>query len=426
LFSERRKRNEQTIVAAMLALAMALTPCTVCGEPVAQAQGSADQQAMDQLLAPVALYPDALLAQTLACATSPDQVREVSEWLTKNNQLQGSDLQQAAEQAGFDASFIAIVLFPDVLKLLADNEQWTTELGKAFLSDQKAVLASAQRLRGQAKAAGNLKTTPEQEVKTETSGGQQVIVIQPANPQVVYVPQYDPQTAYTAPPPQQQQQQQQSSSGGNSAAAGLIGFTAGILLGAAVANNNDNYGYYGWGAWGCSWHTSAVVVRGGAWRVPPVPRYPYTRPVARGYRPPANVYAPRYSNVNVNRNVNRNVNVNNINVNRQNRTVNNTTNNLDRTPRPTTASSTRPTRPAQSTTGTRQPRDTAGTADHASRGRNPNSTSASPSPARQMESGARTSAFSGYQNGNAERQASARGSRSTDSSSSGGERRRRR
>ena len=406
------------IVAVTLALAIALTPCRAYGEPVAQPQGStADQQAMDKLLAPVALYPDALLAQTLACATSPDQVQEVSEWLTKNSQLQGSDLQQAAEKAGFDASFVAIVLFPDVLKLLADNKQWTTELGKAFLSDQKAVLASAQRLRGQAKSVGNLKTTPQQEVKTETSGGQQVIVIQPANPQVVYVPQYNPQTVYTSPPPQQTQQQ--SSSSGDAAAAGLIGFTAGILLGAAVANNN-NYGYYGWGAWGCSWHSSAVVVRGGAWRVPPAGRYPYARPVA-GYRAPANVYAPRYSNVNVNRNVN----VNNVNVNRQNRTVNNTANNLDRTQRPTSATSTRATRPAESTTATRQARPSSSTSDYASRGRSAGSTSASPSPARQMETGERTSAFSGYQNGSAERQASARGSRSSQSSSSGSGRRRR-
>src|SRR5262245_40811455 len=158
------------IVAVMLASVMALTPCTVWGEPVAQPQGSADEQAMDKLVAPVALYPDALLAQTLACATSPQQVREVSDWLTKNSQVQGTDLQQAAEQAGFDASFIAIVLFPDVLKLLDDNKDWTTELGKAFLSDQKAVLASAQRLREQAKSVGNLKTTPQQEVKVDSSG----------------------------------------------------------------------------------------------------------------------------------------------------------------------------------------------------------------------------------------------------------------
>jgi uncharacterized protein DUF3300 len=413
------------IVAVTLAVTMALAPCTPLGEVAALAQGgTADQQAMDKLLAPIALYPDALLAQTLACATSPDQVHEVSEWLNKNSQLQGSDLQKAAEQAGFDASFVAIVLFPDVLKLLEDNKQWTTELGKAFLSDQKAVLASAQRLREQAKSVGNLKTTAQQEVKTESSGGQQVIVIQPANPQVVYVPQYNPQTVYTSPPPQQEQQ---SSSSGASAAAGLIGFTAGIVLGAALSN--DNYGYYGWGAWGCGWHTNAVVVRGGPWRVPPVPRYPYTRPVY-GYRAPANVYAPRYSNVNANRNVNRNVNASrnvnvnnvNVNVNPQNRTVNNTANNLSRTPRPTAATSTRTTRPAQSTAATRQSRSTAGVSDYASRGGSLGSPSSSPSPARQMESGSRTSAFSGYQNGAAERQASSRGSRS--SSSGGGSRRR--
>ena len=365
---------------------------------------------MDKLLAPIALYPDALLAQTLACASSPDQVHEVSEWLKKNAQLQGSDLQQATEQAGFDASFVAIVLFPDVLKLLEDNKPWTTELGKAFLSDQKAVLASAQRLREQAKTVGNLKTTSQQEVKTETSSGQQVIVIQPANPQVVYVPQYNPQTVYTTPPPPPQQQ---SSSSGDAVAAGLIGFTAGILLGAAVSNNN--YGYSGWGAWGCGWHTNTVVVRGGAWRVPPGARYPYARPV-NGYRAPANVYAPRSSNVNVN--VNRNVNVNNVNVNNVNRQ--NTVNN--RTARPTTATSTRATAPAQNTGATRQAQPAASTSGSASRGRSASSTSASPSPAKQMESGSRTSAFSGYQNGSAERQASSRGSRS---SSGGGGRSRR-
>jgi hypothetical protein len=400
------------IVAVTLALAMVFAPYTTLGAPAGPPQsGTADQQAMDKLLAPIALYPDALLAQTLACASSPDQVHEVSEWLKKNPQPQGSDLQQAVEQAGFDASFVAIVLFPDVLKLLEDNKPWTTELGKAFLSDQKAVLASAQRLREQAKNVGNLKTTSQQEVKTETSSGQQVIVIQPANPQVVYVPQYNPQTVYTTPPPPPQQQ---SSSSGDAVAAGLIGFTAGIILGAAMSN--DHYGYSGWGAWGCGWHTNTVVVHGGAWRVPPRPRYPYTRPVPRGYRAPANVYAPRSSNVNVN--VNRNVNVNNVNVNNVNRQ--NTVNN--RTQRPTTATSTRAAAPAQSTAATREARPAASTSGSAARGRSMSSTSASPSPAKQMESGSRTSAFSGYQNAGAERQASSRGSRS---SSGGGGRSRR-
>jgi hypothetical protein len=271
---------------------------------------------MDKLLAPVALYPDALLAQVLACAGSPQQVTEVNKWLQENSQLQGTDLQQAAETAGFDASFVAMVLFPDVLKLLEQNLPWATELGKAFTSDQKAVLDSVQRLRAQAKAAGNLKTTSQQEVKTETQNGQTVIVVQPANPQVIYVPVYNPQVVYTAPPPA-------PSNSGSVAAAAVIGFAVGIALGAAM---NDHYGYYGWGAWGMHWHSSIVVVHGGVWRAP-VGRYGYARPVA-GYHPNHNINAPRYNNVNVN------VNNNNINnVNRQN------VNTGARTPRPTTTSS---------------------------------------------------------------------------------------
>src|SRR5271167_1191180 len=159
-------------------------------------------QPLDQLLAPVALYPDALLAQVLASATSPQQVTEMNDWLEQNKQLQGSDLQDAANQQGFDASFVALALFPDVINMMARNIDWTTQLGTAFLSDQKGVMDSVQKLRAQAQAMGNLTTTPQQEVTTETQDGQKVIVIQPANPQVVYVPQYNPQIVYVqAPPP---------------------------------------------------------------------------------------------------------------------------------------------------------------------------------------------------------------------------------
>jgi hypothetical protein len=361
-----------------------------------------DQQAMDKLLAPIALYPDALLAQVLACASSPQQVTEVNKWLQQNSQVQGTDLQAAAEKAGFDAGFIALVLFPDVLKLLGQNMEWTTELGKAFTSDQKAALASVQRLRAQAKAAGNLKTTPQQEVKTETQNGQTVIVVQPANPQVVYVPVYNTQTVYTAPPPAQ-------SSSGNAAAAALIGFGLGIALAASM--NNNYYGYHGWGAWGMHWHSSVVVVHGGAWRVPPGGRYAYARPVS-GYHPNTNVYAPRNTNVNVNVN-----NVNNVNVNRQ------SANAYGRTPRPTTTSAAAPA--TRSATTRTQPATTAN-ANQASRGRTQSTSGASAStaartasPARQMETGARTSAFSGYQSGGGERTASSRGHSSASKSSSG-------
>jgi hypothetical protein len=388
----------------------------------AMAQASApkaltpDQQAMDKLLAPVALYPDALLAQVLACSASPQQVTEVNQWLKQNSQLQGTALQEAVEKAGFDASFIALVLFPDVLALLGQNLEWTTELGKAFTSDQAAVLESTQRLRAQAQAVGNLKTTPEQEVKSETQNGQTVIVVQPANPQVVYVPQYNPQTVYTTPPPAPAPSAAPAQDNSDKViAAALIAFTAGIVLGAAM--NNNSYGYYGYGAWGMHWHSSVVVVHGGAWRVPPG-RYPYSRPVS-GYHPNYNVNAPRYNNVNIN------VNNNNINnVNRQNVNTAGTT----RTPRPTTASTTaRPTtasttaRPATASTNAARPATRAGstaprsqTAGTASRGsaqtaaRSP-STAATASPAGQMQRGSSTGAFSGYQKGSSAKAASTRG-----------------
>jgi hypothetical protein len=357
------------------------------GETAPTKAATADQQAMDKLLAPIALYPDALLAQVLACASSPQQVTEVNKWLQQNNQLQGDDLQAAAEKAGFDAGFIALVLFPDVLKLLGQNLEWTTELGKAFTSDQQAVLGSVQRLREQAKATGNLKTTPQQEVKTETQNGQPVIVIQPANPQVVYVPVYNTQTVYTTPPPA-------PDNSGDVAAAALIGFGLGIALGAAM--NNNSYGYYGYSAWGMSWHSSTVVVRGGAWRVPPGGRYAYARPVPH-YRANTNVYAPR----------NTNVIVNNVNVNRQN------TNSYNRAPRPTTNSGANS---ATRGTTTRTQPGTAANSNSASRGRTQSYSGGSPStaaqtasPARQMETGKSTSAFSGYQNGSSERAASTRG-----------------
>ncbi len=283
---------------------------------------------LDQLLAPIALYPDALLAQVLASATSPKQVTEMNTWLQQNQQLQGTDLQDAANQQGFDASFVALALFPDVINMMATNIDWTTELGTAFLSDQKGVMDSVQKLRAQAQAVGNLQTTPQQEVLTETQGGQQVIVIQPANPQVVYVPQYNPQTVYSSPPPASSTVSTSSSgNSGNTAAAALIGFGLGVAIGASM-NSNRYYAPYGWGAWGVGWHTRTVVVVGKPWVVPPYARYPYVRPVPMpygGYRPRPYVYAPTNVNVNVNRNIY----------------------NGGTTPRPTpyTAPATRPTRP---------------------------------------------------------------------------------
>jgi hypothetical protein len=264
---------------AVLGTVAAQTPAPVPPPPAPQFAP------LEQLLAPVALYPDALLAQVLTCATSPGQVTEMNTWLQQNKQLQGTELQDAAQQRGYDASFIALALFPDVMNQLASQIDWTTELGTAFLSDPQGVMNAVQKLRAQAQASGNLQSTPQQVVATETQGGQQVIVIQPANPQVVYVPVYNPQVVYYPPPP-----------GG----AILIGFGLGIALGAAMSNNYY-YGPYGWGAWGMGWHTHTVIVRGGAWVVPPYARYPYVRPIPvpyGGYRPRPYVYAPTTVNIN--------------------------------------------------------------------------------------------------------------------------------
>ncbi len=156
---------------------------------------------LDQLVAPVALYPDALLAQVLTCAASPGQVTDMNTWVQQNPTLHGTALQDAAQQRGYDASFVALALFPDVLNQLASQIDWTTELGTAFLSDPQGVMGAVQRLRAQAQAAGNLKSTPQQVVNTQTQNGQPIIVIQPANPQVVYVPVYNPQARVLAASP---------------------------------------------------------------------------------------------------------------------------------------------------------------------------------------------------------------------------------
>jgi hypothetical protein len=203
---------------------------------------------LDKLLAPVALYPDQLLAQVLLCAGDSRKVGELAAWLKKNAQLKGSDLQKAAQSAGFEPSFIALAPFPQVVDLMAGNLTWTSQLGGAFAVDKGAVFDSIQRLRAQSKAVGNLKSTPQQTVESKTTPeGQQVIVIEPANPQVIYVPQYNPQVVYTQAAPTTSTTTvvvKEDDDDDEAALAGaLVGFTAGVVLGSAI--NNNYYGYHG-------------------------------------------------------------------------------------------------------------------------------------------------------------------------------------
>jgi hypothetical protein len=205
---------------------------------------SATQQTdLDRLLAPIALYPDQLIAQMLLCAADPAKIAELDAWLPANNALKGTELQDAATVAGFEPSFVALALFPQVVMFMAERPDWTTRLGRAFASDRSAVFDSIQRLRTQAQKSGALKDTPQQSVESRTTaGGEQVIVIEPANPQIIYVPQYDPQVVYTQPTTVVVEDDDDDV---EAAVAGLIGFTAGVALGAAI-DNDYYYGPWGW------------------------------------------------------------------------------------------------------------------------------------------------------------------------------------
>jgi uncharacterized protein DUF3300 len=202
---------------------------------------------LDRLFAPIALYPDPLLAQMLMSAQDPGMVAALNAWLPKQT-LKGTELQDAATKAGFGPSLVALVLFPQVVQQMASQLDRTTQIGQAFADDRSAVFASIQRLRAKAKQTGTLKTTAQQEVETRTtSSGEQVIVIEPANPQVVYVPQYNPQVVYTQPATTTVVIQEDNNDA--AIAAGLIGFTAGIAIGAAIDNDYyyGPYGFYGGG-----------------------------------------------------------------------------------------------------------------------------------------------------------------------------------
>ena len=211
---------------------------------------------LDSLISPIALYPDALVAQILSAATFPDQVALADNWLQQNKSLTGSALMQAANKQTWDPSVKALTQFPTVLNNMAQNLSWTSQLGDAYHNQHAEVMTAVQTLRKQAQAAGNLKTTPQQTVKTQTQNGEQVIVIQPSNPQVVYIPSYNPTviygTPYTAP----------GYSTGALVATGLLSFGAGIAVGAMMSGGCCGWG---WSSWNCNWYGGGVYYHGGAY-----------------------------------------------------------------------------------------------------------------------------------------------------------------
>jgi Protein of unknown function (DUF3300) len=209
---------------------------------------------LQQLAAPIALYPDALVAQILGAATFPDQVAAAASWLQQNSSLKGTALMQAVDAQPWDPSVKALTQFPSVLANLATNLSWTSSLGEAYHNQAAEVMSAVQFLRAKALAAGNLKSGSQLSVVQQSPD---VIVIQPVNPQVVYVPMYNPAVvygypyvtpAYVAPPV---------------VATAVVAFGVGIAVGAMMSNSCCGWGY---SSWNCGWHGSTTVVyHGGAY-----------------------------------------------------------------------------------------------------------------------------------------------------------------
>src|SRR5262245_21012549 len=173
---------------------------------VADAQAPAPtftKEQLDQMVAPIALYPDSLLSQVLMAATYPADVAEAAKWSKANPNQKGDDAVKAVQSQPWDPSVQSLVAFPQVIQMMGDKPDWVQNLGDAFLASSKDVLDSAQRLRAQAQKAGNLKTNEQQKVVVEQAPEapqQTVIKIEPTNPQVVYVPAYNPTVVYGAWP----------------------------------------------------------------------------------------------------------------------------------------------------------------------------------------------------------------------------------
>lgn len=262
------------------------------------ASASYSAEALESLLAPVALYPDPVLAQVLATSANPQEVLDAGNWLIQNPDLSGDALEAAALGVGFTPPMVALVQFPTVVDMMCMEMDWTTELGTAFLADEPGVLNAVQRLRKQAADLGNLETSGQMKVTTETVNDQQVIVVQPAQPEVVYVPQYDPAAVYTTPAPAQAattevvtESSDDGYSGGEMITAGLLSFGAGILVNEVFSDDDDDDYYPQWGG----------GYGGPAYYPPPYqPRYGNGYRPAHSYNRPANYQRGSNNNIYVN------------------------------------------------------------------------------------------------------------------------------
>jgi hypothetical protein len=215
-------------------------------EPAPQ---SAEQ--LQALVAPIALYPDALVAQVLSASTFPDQVALAQNWIAQHKDLTGQKLMEEVDKQTWDPAVKALTAFPTVLDNMAKNLAWTSSLGEAYHFQAKEVMEAVQTLRAKAKAEGKLQTNAQIKVVQEAP---QTIVIEPANPQVVYVPVYNPTVIYGTPyviP---------GYTAGEVAAASVLSFGAGIAIGAMMSGGCCHT--WGWSTWNVGWHGGAVYYGG--------------------------------------------------------------------------------------------------------------------------------------------------------------------
>src|SRR5262245_53040027 len=219
---------------------------------------------LEEMIAPIALYPDEVLSTVCIAATYPLEIVEADRWRKKNPSLQGEALDKALQQQDWDASVKSLASFPDVLDRMSNNLEWTKDLGDAFLAQRSELMDAAQSLRTKAYDAGTLKTTPQQTVVKEDK----TIYVQPTNPQVVYVPSYAPATVYGptyAAPPTPYYPSFWATPGG-AVTAGVLGFGAGIATGALIGSafdwgHHDVYvhNYYGGGGGGGHYSNNANI-----------------------------------------------------------------------------------------------------------------------------------------------------------------------
>src|SRR5580658_10233911 len=209
-------------------------------------------QQLDNLVAPIALYPDPLLGEVLAASTYPFEIAEAEQWVQVHPKWKPDKLMKEAKKQNWDPSIQGLVAFPQVLARLSQNISWTTPLGNAFLAQQKDVMQAVQRMRAQAQAAGKLRSTPQETVATENRGGQSAITIEPANPDLWYVPYYNP--AYVWGP-------------------AIYGYYPPLLypgidigfdwgLGIDLGLYFGGWGGWGWGGWGWSpnWYGNTIIL----------------------------------------------------------------------------------------------------------------------------------------------------------------------